>query len=212
MAKKSVNAGALIFRTVYVTLGIIGIIDSLGWFHLAYRGDWYVYYTNLSNYICFGIMFASLVAEARGKSVVLPRFRFYALVMIFVTLFVYNFLLADERTLYTYFSDITCTLFHCVLPIMFFVDWLFFCKRKCLKVVDPLLSTVMPLMYVAFIAVRGSIINGEAKNIVVYPYYFLDVNKLGYGGFFTWVGILVGIFIALGYLLYIVDKSNIGRR
>ena len=94
MAKKSVNAGALIFRTVYVTLGIIGIIDSLGWFHLAYRGDWYVYYTNLSNYICFGIMFASLVAEARGKSVVLPRFRFYALVMIFVTLFVYNFLLA----------------------------------------------------------------------------------------------------------------------
>ena len=175
MAKKSVNAGALIFRTVYVTLGIIGIIDSLGWFHLAYRGDWYVYYTNLSNYV-------------------------------------YNFLLADERTLYTYFSDITCTLFHCVLPIMFFVDWLFFCKRKCLKVVDPLLSTVMPLMYVAFIAVRGSIINGEAKNIVVYPYYFLDVNKLGYGGFFTWVGILVGIFIALGYLLYIVDKSNIGRR
>lgn len=211
MAKKSVYTGSLIFRTVYVTLGLIATLDCVGWFRLDYYSSWWVYYTNLSNIICIGVMFASLVAEARGKGNVLPRFRFYALIMILVTFFVYNLLLADERTFYTYFSDIDCTIFHCVLPLMYLADWLFFCKRKCLKIVDPLLSTVMPLIYVAFIVVRGGIIKA-GTDIVVYPYFFLDVNKLGYGGLLTWVGILVGIFVALGYIFYMIDKTKIGRR
>lgn len=210
MQKKSVYAGSLIYRTIYVTLGVIATIDCMGWFRRDYNGDWYVFYTNLSNFVCIGVMLASIIASLRGKDNVLPRFRFYSLIMILVTFFVYNLLLADGQTLYSYFTDIDCALFHCILPIMYLADWIFFCKRKCLKAVDPLFSTIMPLAYVAFILVRALFIPPYA-DAVIYPYFFLDVNELGYGGLLCWVGALVMIFVALGYIMYLLDKLKLNK-
>ena len=211
MAKNSVSTGSLIFRTIYVTLGVIATLDCTGFFYREYNGDWFVYYTNLSNIICIGVMLLSLIAEARGKGNILPRFRFYVLVMILVTFFVYNFLLADDRTFYTYVTDIDCTLFHFVLPLMYFADWIFFCKRKCLKVFDPLFSTIMPLVYVGFILVRAQLIT-ITSDTLVYPYFFLDLDNLGVAGFLCWIGVLLGVFVALGYLLFAFDRTKLGRK
>ena len=89
--RKNVNVSAVIFRTIFVTLGVVGILSSLGWFNREYNINWYVFYTNLSNYICIIVMFISLIFSAKGKDTVLPRFRFYCLIMILVTFFVYNY-------------------------------------------------------------------------------------------------------------------------
>lgn len=209
--RKNVNVSAVIFRTIFVTLGVVGILSSLGWFNREYNINWYVFYTNLSNYICIIVMFISLIFSAKGKDTVLPRFRFYCLIMILVTFFVYNILLSNEHTPYTYFTDISCTLLHCVLPIMYFLDWLLFCKRNTLKVVDPILSVIMPLIYVAYIVIRSSLITHPAKGVVIYPYFFLNLGKLGWSGFLGWVGVLLAIFIALGYILYMIDKVIKGK-
>lgn len=209
--RKSVNVSAVIFRTIFVTLGVIGILSSIGWFDREYNSNWYVYYTNLSNYICIAVMFISLIFSAKCKDTVLPRFRFYCLIMIMVTFFVYNLLLSNEHTPYTYFTSISCTLLHCVLPVMYLVDWIFFCKRNTLKVIDPILSTIMPLIYVAFIVVRSGIITTHSKDTVIYPYFFLNLDNLGWSGFLGWVGILVAVFIAFGYILYMIDKTLKGK-
>lgn len=211
MAKRSVSPAAIIFRTVYVTLGAVGIFASLGWFDRSYNTNWYVYYTNLSNYICWTVMFISLIASAKGKRTVLPHFRFYCLIMIMVTFFVYNILLSDEYTTYEYFTNISCTLLHCVLPAMFFLDWIFFTERRCVRWFDPLASAVMPLIYVAFVVLRGRFIDAGAKDVVVYPYFFLDKDKLGVSGFALWIVVLVAVFVLLGYLLYAFDKIRLKR-
>ena len=52
----------LIYQTVYVTLGLVGIVASLGIFdnmHMI-RWDFYVHFTNISNFLCVGVMLAAL--------------------------------------------------------------------------------------------------------------------------------------------------------
>ena len=57
----------IIFRTIYVTLGFIGIIGSLGYFNKSFSSSFYVMYTNLSNYLCIGIILYLLIKCIRGK-------------------------------------------------------------------------------------------------------------------------------------------------
>ena len=53
----------LIFQTVYCTLGFVGCVASLGIFDNinVIRWDFYVHFTNISNFLCIGVMFAALI-------------------------------------------------------------------------------------------------------------------------------------------------------
>ena len=57
----------LIFQTVYCTLGFVGCVASLGIFDNVnvIRWDFYVHFTNISNFLCIGIMFAALIQTAK---------------------------------------------------------------------------------------------------------------------------------------------------
>ena len=59
----------LIYQTIYCTLGLVGCIASLGIFDNInmIRWDFYVHFTNLSNYLCLGVMVAALVQTAKKK-------------------------------------------------------------------------------------------------------------------------------------------------
>ena len=59
----------LIFQTVYCTLGFVGCVASLGIFDNIniIRWDFYVHFTNISNFLCLGVMFAALIQTAKKK-------------------------------------------------------------------------------------------------------------------------------------------------
>lgn len=209
----------IIFKTIYVVLGFIGVIGSLGYFSAKFNGNFYIYYTNLSNYICLGFMIASLVETIKSfKSSqeefcnTAPKFKFMCMIMILVTCLVYNILLAKENTASEYFLSLSNLTNHLILPIMFVVDWILFYEHEQTKWYYPLLSTIMPLIYVVLIVIRALIL-GNNSGKLLYPYFFLDINTLGFGGFIMWVSILVVIFVALGYLLYFFDNiKNIRQK
>ena len=60
--------------------------------------------------------------------------------------------------------------------------------------------------------VLSVLINDSSFNLcsaysgTLYPYFFLNVERLGFGGVALWVIILVVIFIALGYILFMFDR------
>lgn len=202
----------VIFQTVYCVLAIIGLLNSLGYFSADFNENFYVYYTNLSNYICMGVMFVSLYRTIKkanqkedGFCETAPTFNFMCVIMIMVTFFVYNILLADENTVVQYFTSQSNMIMHVILPIMFILNWVLFYKHDSLKWYQPLLSVIMPIMYVAFILIRASILKG-AENVELYPYFFLNVDELGRNGFFVWIAVLFAVFVALGYLLYGLDR------
>lgn len=201
----------ILFQTIYCTLGVVGLLAGLGLFSAKFNSNFYVYYTNLSNYICIGFMFVSLFYTMRkankkedGFITFAPAFKFMCMIMIMVTFFVYNILLAKDYGVVAYFTSLNNLTLHVILPIMFVLDWVLFYEHGKTKWHYPLLSLIMPLIYVSFILIRGAIVN-HATAAVVYPYFFLDLDSLGWGGFFMWLSILIIAFVILGYLINMVD-------
>jgi hypothetical protein len=84
---------------------------------------------------------------------------------------------------------------------MFIADYFLFEQKKTVSVFAPLFSLIIPLAYVCYTFILGAAIDGFE-----YPYFFLDVNDLGYGGVMAWVGILVAVFTVLGYLLWLYNR------
>lgn len=202
----------IIFQTIFCTLGVLGVFYSLNIFSGKFNPNFYVYYTHISNYICLGLMIACLVRTVRsankkedGLCNTAPTFTFMSVVLITATFLVYNILLASQNSVYDYFTTISNLLLHVILPIMFVLNWVLFYEHGNSKKFWPLLCLIMPLGYLAFILIRAAIIGG-AQNPVIYPYYFLDIGKIGVGGFFMWIGILLVGFLLISYIYYLLDK------
>ena len=203
------NITQIIFRTVFCTLAVVGFLASLGLFEAQFKSSFYVYFTNLSNYICMFIGFAELAATIKKTrendesfTDVFPKMKFIGMVMIFITFAVYNFMLAKDKPIEKNLA-VSSILLHIVLPLMYIADWILFREHKKVKKTYPLLSVVIPILYALFVFVRAEIIGRQGD--VVYPYFFLDVNKLGWDKVAVWIVILIAAFVAVGYIFYLID-------
>ncbi len=201
----------LMYQTAYCAIGLVAIAATLGLFDARYDSNFYVHYTNISNYFCVGIMVAELVQTARKKensyTTVAPMLKFMGVVAILLTFLLYNGLFAWQKPLAENLT-VASVLFHVVMPLLFVLDWVLFYERKQTRWYFPLSSTGILIAYVAFVYLRVWLIRGVGE--VVYPYFFLDVQTLGISGVLGWMGILLGAYIATGYLLCLADHF-VGR-
>ena len=199
----------LMFQTAFCTLGVLGIIASFGTFNYTFRSDFYVHFTNLSNYLCIGIMFVELIETIKNKedsyTTKLPLLKFIGLTAILLTFFIFNFMLAGDREPELNFY-INSVLFHIVLPIMYVIDWVLFYEHKKVKWYYPLVSVSFPVIYAIFIFIRAWILDFNPKAPYIYPYFFLNLDELGVLGVIKWIGILSVVFITIGYVIFGLDK------
>ena len=203
----------LIFQSFYCAIGLIGAVASLGIFDdiLNPRWDFYAHFTNLSNYLCIGIMFAELVQTAKksenGYVSASPLLKFIGLLGIMLTFLVFNFLLAGrpDRELQSNWR-VSSICLHVILPIMYIFDWLLFYEHKKIRWFYPLVSVAFPVLYIIFIYTRAFIVNFNPEVPYLYPYFFLNLDNLGVAGVAKWVVILFAGFIVLGYIFYGIDK------
>ncbi|PAU70099.1 hypothetical protein B1400_0293 [Bifidobacterium italicum] len=200
----------LIFQTFYVALGAVGVLGSLGLYDAEFDPDFFVYFTNLSNYLCIGVMLCELVRTARrradGPVTFAPGLKFVSVIAILLTFFVFNLLLAGQpdRDPAQNFQ-VTSLLFHVALPLMFAFDWLLCYEHRRVRWTYPFAATIFPLCYVAFVYVRAWLCHFDPATPLLYPYFFLDAAQLGVGGVLRWIGVLLVAFIAFGYLMVGLD-------
>ncbi|MDR6916282.1 MFS family permease [Pseudomonas sp. 3296] len=93
---------------------------------------------------------------------------------------------------------------HDIMPLLFLAYW-WFCVPKgtlCLRHIA--LWMIYPLMYFAYVLWRGHL-------LAVYPYPFIDVDKLGYPQVFVNAGGLLVGFVVVALLLLGIDRK-LGRR
>ena len=203
----------LIFQSFFCAIGLVGIVASLGIFDdvLNPRWDFYVHFTNISNYLCIGIVLAELIQTAKKKCdsyvSTAPFLKFIGVLAILLTFLVFNFLLAGQPDRDPQANwRIASISFHVVLPVLYVLDWVLFYEHKKVRWFFPLASVVFPLLYVVFVYIRAAILGFNPEAPYIYPYFFLNLETQGVAGVAKWVGILFAGFIALGYIFYGIDK------
>ena len=210
----------LIFQTVYCTLGLVGCIASLGIFDNInnIRWDFYVHFTNISNFLCIGVMLASLVQTAKKKEnsyvTTAPLLKFIGMLGILLTFLVFNIMLAGAEGRDPQANwRIGSLIFHVVLPIMYIADWFLFRERGKCKWYFPVASIAFPLVYVMFLLIQALILKFDSTILIpttttplIYPYFFVNLETQGKGGVLMWIGILAVAFAAVGFLFFGIDK------
>ena len=210
----------LIFQTIYCTLGLVGCIACLGIFDniSLIRWDFYVHFTNISNFLCLGVMIAGLIQTAKKKEdspvSAAPLLKFIGMLGILLTFLVFNIMLAgaagrDPQANWRVGS--LC--FHVVLPILYIADWFLFYERKQCKWYYPVASIGFPLVYVIFLLIQAIILNFDNTILIpttttplIYPYFFVNLDTQGVGGVLMWIGILSAAFVLVGFLFFGLDK------
>lgn len=199
----------LIFQTAYCAIGVIAILASMGFFAHEFWSDFYVHYTNHSNFFCFGFMLAELIQTVKKKEdsyvTVVPALKYIGVVAITLTFLVFNIMLAPTREPYMNFT-VNSVLLHVVLPILYVADWFLFYERGKVKLNGPFLAVFAPFFYIVFVYVRAWIVNFNPSVPYLYPYFFLDVATLGSVGVIKWLAILLVAFLAIAFLYFGLDR------
>lgn len=86
---------------------------------------------------------------------------------------------------------------HYVVPSLAVAYWVLYPPREELPRWAPLAWCIYPLVYFGYVLARG-------EAMASYPYYFINVAKLGYGEVFTNGAALLGSFLLIGSAVYAV--------
>ena len=89
-------------------------------------------------------------------------------------------------------------------PVLFTLFWWFYVPKGLLRVSHIGLWMLYPLLYFAYILLRGHLLG-------VYPYPFVDVEKLGYWQTFINAGGILAGFVAVALGVVAVDRLR-GRK
>ena len=212
----------LIYQTIYCTLGLVGCIACLGIFDniKMIRWDFYVHFTNISNFFCLGIMFTALFQTIRKKEdsyvKAAPMLKFIGILGILLTFLVFNIMLAGAEGRDPQANwRIGSLLFHVLLPIMYIADWFLFYERKQCKWYYPIASIGFPLAYVIFLVIQAIILGFDSSILIpttttplIYPYFFVNIETQGVPGVLMWIAILSVAFVAIGFGFYGLDRIS----
>lgn len=158
------------------------------------------YFTNLTNTLI--VVMAAALLTGRGRLArwfsPAPVQAAFSLYILFVGLAFWFVLGGPEDVEYwwLWIPEVTA---HTLSPLLGVVWWAMAVERGRLRLWHPVAWLVYPIAYLGYWLVRGPIV-GE------YPYFFIDVGELGYGGVAVWTGILVAGFLVLGLVMWGVDR------
>ena len=157
--------------------------------------DFASYFTNTTGILV--TIVATLALLRPSAKLAQPGVTAAAAIYISVVAVTYELLLRGEAHGLYFFTN---TSLHEVIPVLVILLWLVFTPKADLRWSEPLGWVVYPALYIAWILVRGAVIHH-------YPYFFADVNKLGYprallngAGFLAAFYILGMAAVALGRL------------
>ena len=213
----------LIYQTIYCTLGLVGSVACLGIFDdiKNFRWDFYTYFTNLSNFLCLGVMLVALIQTIKKKEdsyvSAAPLLKFIGVLGILLTFLVFNIMLAGQEGRDPQLNwRIGSICFHVVLPIMYILDWFLFYERKKTTWRYPIASISFPLGYAVFLLIHAAILGFDTSILtptgatLIYPYFFVNLETQGVPGVLMWIGILSAAFIAIGFAFFGLDR--IGKK
>ncbi|EPR11934.1 hypothetical protein L323_09710 [Ruminiclostridium papyrosolvens C7] len=213
---------ALIFRILFLFGCGIGLYLNSGIPSGKFAPYMLIFYTIQSNALCF-VFFSILAVKnvidiktkgIKGSTSVFPHLKGAVTMTISMTFIIYHFVLIPLYTSHDANYRILNwqnILVHYFVPIMTVLDWLLFDKKQNFRWFDPMLWISVPISYFIFLIIRARIGGMIAIVQSKYPYYFVDVDILGWINVFKYAGVFILGFLILGYVIYLVDKISLGN-
>lgn len=194
-------------RVVLTILSLLGLFALGAQFYLFIQNRqaslpetiirFFSYFTILTNILVF-VSSAVLTVSANSRTArffAAPSVRTAIAVYITIVGIIYNAILASQWNP-TGLQRVVDQLLHTVIPVMYVVCWITYVRRFRLAWKAMLRWMIYPLVYCVYTLLRGPLASW-------YPYPFIDVEKLGYTQVLTnIVGVVLaflfvsGIFIA----------------
>ena len=174
-----------------------------------------LYYTVLSNLLVMiftGYLLWKMRREGdHWQSSSLLRLKGGITMSIMITCVIYHFMLAPLTKDFYRLENFLC---HYIVPLWFLVDTIIFDKSRQYKCFDPIVWTVLPLLYMGFAILNGFVLKMDVPNAKdsPFPYFFLNVNKYGWGFVFRWAAIIFVAYMVSGYLFYLVKNIKKSKK
>lgn len=190
------------------------LIAVLGWFALI--AQFYVIIENrtmsiaatIIMYFSFFTILTNLIVAIASTCIVLTPHHFFAkpatltaiTVYILIVGIVYNIIL---RFLWNPMGlqRVADELLHTVVPVLFLLFWILFVKKNDLKWKNAFFWLLYPALYSVYILIRGEFTK-------LYPYPFVDINKIGYEKALTNASGIFIAFLTLSLLLIAIGKMS----
>ena len=93
---------------------------------------------------------------------------------------------------------------HYIIPAAMVLDWLLFTPKGRLRWLDPAKWLIFPLVYGAWTVAHGLMIDW-------YPYFFIDIGRIGWAAAMVNYALLLGFFLLVGFVIVAIDRT-LGRR
>jgi hypothetical protein len=198
---------------VYAAVGAL-----LGWFALALQLylmlvrdpagilgvliTYFSFFTILTNFLV-ALVFTAAALRPRavwGEVLLRPSLQASTAVYIAIVGMVYQLLL---RHLWNpqgaqWVADV---LLHSIIPVGYVLYWWLFAPRDDLSWRNALGWLIYPAAYLAYTLARGAVSG-------LYPYPFVDVSTLGYGGVLTRAAALMLVFLGMGLLIVAIARGK----
>ena len=174
-----------------------------------------LYYTVLSNLLVMiftGYLLWKMRREGdHWQSSSLLRLKGGITMSIMITCVIYHFMLAPLTRDFYRLENFLC---HYIVPLWFLVDTIIFDKSRQYKWFDPIVWTVLPLLYMGFAILNGFVLKMDVPNAKdsPFPYFFLNANKYGWGFVFRWAAIIFVAYMVSGYLFYLVKNIKKSKK
>lgn len=168
------------------------------------------YYTIIAGIVSFGYFGYLLLFKPKSEK---PVIKGAVTMCVVLNATVYHLLLSGD-TVHSAFAESTVNfanlLIYTIIPLMVFADYILFTPKGSFKSFDPLVWTLIPVGYLIFIIALAKIsplkfirFNEAASR---YPYPFMDFDLYGNGKVVGTLVIIAVMYIALGYILYVIDR------
>ncbi|MBO7675654.1 MAG: Pr6Pr family membrane protein [Atopobiaceae bacterium] len=216
------KGAAIAWKVVLLVTGAYGLLDGAGILAGTYHTGFPHMFTNVSNLFAWGYFLLATIRLVRSRddeeATFAPVAKYTAIISLLVTMLIAHFLLFDAM-----FRDGQLVwhlvALHYVVPVMALLDWALFDEKGKMPVWGPFAWMSLVVAYLVVVLVGAGPLGlylggGTTADVSRYPYTFLDPGLSGVGGVAAFCGAMLVAFVALGYVLFGVDRllAKLGAR
>lgn len=209
------KAASVAWKVVLLAVGAYGLLDGSGILAGAYNSCFPHMFTNVSNLFAWVYFLLAVIWLVRNRDnqeavTFAPQVKYTATISLLVTMIIAHFLLFDAM-----FQDGQLVwhlvAMHYVTPLMTLLDWALFDEKGKMPAWGPFAWMSLVTAYLVLVMIGAGPLGlylggGTTADVTRYPYTFLDPALSGVGGVAAFCGVLLVAFVALGYVLFGIDR------